>query len=190
MLAFALKYGKNIFSQFGEDGIIAEALKRINPALHTCVEFGGHNGTFCSNTAALREQGWKSFMYDLDAAPPHVERKMITPENVNELPECSVLSIDVDGNDYNIWEAYTARPDIVIIEVNSSIPPTSDVPVSDMQDGTAYRPMVQLGIFKGYFLLCHTGNCIFIANEHRDLFPEIEGDGILNYKDYFNTNHL
>lgn len=190
MLTFASKYYDNIYSQFGEDGIINECLRRINPSLKVAVEFGGHNGTFCSNTAALRDQGWTTYMYDLEAHPPHVERRMITPENVNQLPECSVLSIDIDGNDHDVWSAYESKPDIVIIEINSSISPTSDVPVSDMQDGTAYRPMVQLGIFKGYFLLCHTGNCIFIRNDHFALFPEVEGDGILNHQLYFNTSHL
>lgn len=130
-------------------------------------------------------------MYDLVAHPPHVMKQMITPENVNQVVRpCSVLSIDIDGNDHDVWEAYTGKPDIVIIEINSSYPATSEGPVSDPEKGTAYRPMIQLAMFKGYFLLCHTGNLIFIHGDHYHLFPEVVGDGVLNHEEYFNTSFL
>lgn len=177
-----VKYKANTYSQFGEDGIIAECLRRINPSLKVAVEFGGHNGTFCSNTALLRDQGWVVYMYDLQATPPHVQEKRITPENVNELPECSLLSIDCDGPDYGIWEAYRGQPDIVIIEVNSSKQPTAMTPVNDMQDGTAFLPMKLLGEKKGYFMVCHTGNIIFAHNKHKGRFPDAD--------ETFNTSHL
>lgn len=175
-------------SQNGEMGIISECIKRIKPKLKVAVEFGAADGFFCSNTAEL-PQGWKRHLYDV-AASGEVEQKEITEGNVNELPKCSVLSIDIDGNDRNIWKAYKGTPAIVVIEINSSIPPLSDQPVSDYQRGTAYKPMVELGIEKGYFLLGHTGNLIFVLNEYRELFPEIEGDGIDNVDKYFDTSWL
>lgn len=191
MLTFATKYGGNVYSQFGEDGIIQECLNRINPSLRVCTEFGGHDGTFCSNTALLRDQGWTSFMYDLEACPPHVMKQEVTPENVNQVVRpCSVLSIDVDGNDYNIWKCCEGKPDIAIIEINSSLPPFTVQPISHPQHGTQYTDMVSLGISKGYFLLCHTANCVFVLNKHRHLFPEIIGDGLSNYTEYFNPAHL
>ena len=45
--------------------------------------------------------------------------------------------------------------------------------------------MVILGSLKGYFLLCHTGNLIFIQHEYKHLFPEIVGNPLFDYKDYF-----
>lgn len=199
MLEFSNKYGKNIkYSQFGEEGIIEEVLRRIE--LMTCgythqpvaVEFGGHDGYFCSNTRLLEERttNWRVRMYDINPQSPLVEKREITPENVNNLPACQILSIDCDGPDYGIWQAYKGQPDIVIIEINSSISPYTYTPVNDKNYGTGYLPMLVLGLQKGYFLLCHTANCVFVLNKYRELFPECVGDGIGNCELYFNTDHL
>src|SRR5688572_22077048 len=111
MKDFAAKYALNVHSQSGEDGIIHECLNRMNTHLGVCVEFGGHDGYFCSNTRNLIKQGWSGFMYDMEPRSLDVIKKVITPENVNDLPECCVLSIDCDGPDYGIWEAYNGKPD-------------------------------------------------------------------------------
>jgi len=52
------KYRSNIYSQNGEDGVIAEILKRLNlfSAKNWCVEFGAWDGKHLSNTFALVEQ--------------------------------------------------------------------------------------------------------------------------------------
>lgn len=189
MLTFAQKHAHNRYSQNGEDGILNECIVRIQPHFDHAVEFGAADGEFCSNTLNLyHHKMWDVVMYDLVANPPLVEAKEITPENVNEIPDCSVLSIDIDGNDYLVWMAYQGKPDIVIIEINSSLPPMREHFTKDR--GASYITMLKLGIAKGYFLLCHTGNLIFILNKHRHLFPEIEGDGINNYELYFNKNWL
>ena len=194
MLTFVETYAHNIHSQNGEDWIIMECINRIiedgNSMIRVAVEFGGADGFFCSNVASLRDYGFKTHMFDLEEKPPHVKKKKITPENVNEIPECSILSIDIDGNDYNVWKAFERKPPVVIIEINSSIKPTAESPLSDADKGTCYLPMVRLGIEKGYFLLCHTGNLLFIDSKYRKLFPEIKGDGIENYEEYFNQSWL
>ena len=77
-----------------------------------------------------------------------------------------------------------ARPKIVIVEINSSFGPE----ITGRKD--CYTEMVALAYAKDYFLLCHTGNLIFIDNKYRDLFPEIEGNGIFNSELYFNTSWL
>jgi hypothetical protein len=186
MLTFAIKYGKNVYSQQGEDGIINEILLRLKLWNGTCVEFGGHDGYFCSNTRKLIDDGWKGFMYDMHPGSPDVICKTITVDNVNDLPQCEVLSIDTDGPDYEIWSAYKGKPHVVIVEINSGLPPMEEHFSRDK--GASYISMLRLGISKGYFLVCHTGNLIFVKNEHRQLFPEILGDGIENHKKYFNTN--
>lgn len=162
------KFGYNIHSQNNEDGLIEECLKRIKPTLKTSVEFGGADGYFCSNTALLRAIGWEVHMYDLKEVPGLVTERKITPENVNELPECSVLSIDVDGTDYEIWKAYKGEPDIVIIEINSSLPPFEEYISTDK--GSSFGSMNALANEKGYFLLCHTGNNVYLLNKYLPLF--------------------
>jgi hypothetical protein len=187
MLEFAKKYESNVHSQNGEDGIIAEVIRRIGLLAGVSVEFGAPDRFYCSNTAALPESWVKRFYSDQSS--DGVEEKFITPQNVNELPSCTILSIDIDGNDFNVWEAYNGQPDIVVIEINSSCPP-GDVIKSSPTHGTTYTPMVHLGLSKGYFLLCHTGNLVFVDKKYRKLFPEIIGDGLSNSDKYFNTAWL
>lgn len=187
MLTFAKKFGNNIHSQNGEDGIIAECLKRMK-LKGVCIEFGASDGYYCSNTRQLIEQGWTGYMYDVNPGAKNIVGRMITEMTVNELPECNLISIDIDGNDLKVWKAYEGKPDIVIIEINSSLPPDKDYfnPVS----GASYKIMVETGIGKGYFLLCHTGNLIFLLNKYRELFPEVFGNGLNNWSDYFNKSWL
>lgn len=164
-------FGYNKYSQNNEDGILYEVIRRIGIANKVAVEFGGHDGKFCSNTRALADIGWMSYMYDINPVPPVIQKE-ITPENVNDLPPCSVLSIDIDGNDYAVWKAYNGKPDIVVIEINSSLPP-NELMFSEAT-GTSFAMMNALAERKGYFLLCHTGNCIYVRKEHQHLFPDAD----------------
>lgn len=187
MLTFANKYGYNVFSQNGENGIIDECLKRLKLPHVVAVEFGAPSREYCSNINHLTDATLHFF--DINPDDPRVTKAEITPENVNEvIPKCNVLSIDIDGNDLVVWSNYKGRPDIVIIEINSSLPPMIDH--FSVERGSSYISMLGLGLQKGYFLLCHTGNMIFVLNEHREKFTEIEGDGIKNYLDYFNDSWL
>lgn len=189
MLTFYNKYKGGEYSQNGEAGIIDEVLKRIKISVAaTAIEFGAPTMQYCSNIYHLMKRGWYCIYYDNDPKEKGINRLEITPSNINTLPPCDIISLDTDGNDLAIWESYTGKPDIVIIEINSSLPPMTDHFTIDK--GASYISMLKLGISKGYFLLCHTGNLIFVLDKHRKLFPEIKGDGIENYSDYFNTSWL
>lgn len=174
MLTFAEKYKFNVYSQNGEDGIIAELITRINPQVKTAVEFGCPSFAYCSNTALLANNGWEVTMYDRDFNDDtRILEKMITVDNVNEIGEPTLLSIDIDNNDYHVWKAYKGKPDIVIIEINSSIEPGIEMIPGDM--GASYSSMVRLGLDKGYNLIAHTGNLIWLLNKHIGKFPEFAG---------------
>lgn len=196
-LNFYQAFGTDVYSQNGEDGVLSEVFRRLKIEKGTCCEFGAADGKFCSNTFYLIEQGWKGKMIEGD--PNRIKALIdntllfgvaihcgnVTPENVNDLvpQSLNLLSIDIDNNDYHCWKAYDGVADVVVIEINSSV-----VPGCEMIPGTrgsSYTSMVKLGIEKGYFLLAHKGNCIFILNKYRELFPEIEGDGLENSDDYF-----
>ena len=70
------------------------------------------------------------------AAPPNhprVRRECVTAENVNALfdkygvpDDFDLLGIDIDGNDYWVWQAIHPRfrPAVVVMEYNASIPPS------------------------------------------------------------------
>lgn len=204
MLTFNNKYMNNRFSQNGEDGIIAECLHRMNIETGTCAEWGAHNGVWCSNTAALIEKGWAGFLMEadyylfLECKGRHQYNDKVrlglisvTNKNVNDIidKEYDLISIDTDGgNDYQCFRSMKHIPKILIIEINSSFPP--GVWHVSEEKGASYKAMVVLGIEKGYFLLCHTGNLIFVRNEYLELFPEIVGDGLSNSELYFNKSWL
>lgn len=210
MQTFFNKYKKNYFSQNGEDGIIEEALKRIQPSFPKhmempldetsepkeiqtlqCAEFGAADGIWCSNTRALVEKGWDAFLYD-SSPRGDVKYGNIDSSNVNYFipDDVNLLSIDVDGDDFFIWEAYKGKPAIVIIEINSSIPPKSERAINGNHDGCGYRQMVMLGIKKEYFVLCHTGNIIFVHSAYKELFPEIVGNPLEDVENFFNSSWL
>jgi hypothetical protein len=202
MLSFLRQYAKNYFaSQNGEEGILIEVVMRLSIDEGFCVETGGANGLFCSNTALLlKDHLWRGLFVEANyslhlqckqnwAENPRVRSQCsrVDSKNVNAFVghDCDLLSLDTDGSDYEIFKGLNAKPKIVIIEIDSSIPPGDEGFNSD--GGASYRSAVRLGIDKGYFLLCHTGNIILIANEYRYLFPDIIGDGLTNSEEYFNT---
>lgn len=202
MLNFVEQYGGDIYSQNKEDFIIRECLKRMKIDRGLAVEYGANDGKFCSNIRYLLEKGWKGIMieadkelYDklkynmkgLDCIPIH---QAVTKENINYLlpSKIDVLSIDTDGiNDYESWFAYEGKAKIVIIEINSSIEPMKTY----LNEGASYKTMYMLGVSKGYFLLAHTGNLIFLQNEYKSLFPELDGlHPIIDYELFFNNKWL
>lgn len=167
-----LSYQKNVHSQNGEDGILTEVLRRMKLTKGEAIEFGAPTMQYCSNTFNL-PKGWNKYYYDINPQEQGVIKAEITPENVNEvIGECDLLSIDVDGNDFAIWQAYTFQPKVVIIEINSSISP--NVEHTSLKHGTSFKTMNMLAEEKGYFLLCHTGNCVYILNKYKKLFPDAD----------------
>jgi hypothetical protein len=204
MLTFTNKYAKNEkFSQNGEEGILIEVLKRLKIDTGNCVEIGGNDGRWLSNTALLIENGWtgKFIEADFDLWQNCVANwkgndkvravcSFVSADNVNAFvdADCDVLSVDTDGKDYEIFKALEAKPKVIIIEIDSSIPPDADR--YNKEGGAGYLPMVKLGIEKGYFLLAHTGNQVFVDKQYKKLFPEAKGDGIKNSGEYFKTDWL
>lgn len=167
------------------------------------VEIGGNDGRFCSNTALLAEHHWQVLFVEGDYglyqackanwASIHNVRSQccyVDEKNINAFVDqrCDLLSLDTDGGDYLIFDGLKAKPKIVIAEIDSGLNPEFS---SFNNDGAAnYFAMALLGIKKGYFLLCHTGNMVFVDEKYRGLFPEIEGDPLRDIDLYFNRAWL
>ena len=140
-------YEYRVWSQNGEDGMIAEVFRRIGATNRYFVEFGASNGME-NNTVLLLRQGWSGLWIEGDQElvdkaneyfQPEVEAKkltamqsFITAENIEQLfakanvpEEFDLLSIDIDRNDYYVWEKITHyKPRVVVIEYNPLFPPT------------------------------------------------------------------
>jgi hypothetical protein len=199
-------HGFKIFSQGDEDGIIQEIFRRIGTTDKRFIEFGVEDGSEC-NTRLLLMLGWTGFW--LDGSAENVRRMeeradgastaalFITAENIDrvlgewasgtpETPaELDLLSIDIDQNDYWVWQAIrSVSPRVVIVEYNASYPPPIEfvVPYHPQRtwDGSNYfgaslSSMARLGREKGYGLVgCNLAgvNAFFVRNDLLASFHE------------------
>ena len=118
-------------SQGGEDGVIQAIFDHIGVTNRYYVEFGCGDGVQC-NTAQLRRHGWQGLLMDGVAQPDTnnavIHREWISADNINDLfgkhgvpDEFDLLSIDIDGNDYWVWDAIRYRPRVVVVEYNANL---------------------------------------------------------------------
>jgi Methyltransferase FkbM domain len=193
MLADDLKkFAHNVHSQYGEDGIIEWIFSRIAPGNRTCVEFGAWDGRNLSNTFNLvAHRGWKAIYIEADPNKFSALMKTaasysaITPvcslvtsagetalDNIltrHEAPEeFDILSIDIDGNDYDVWEASVRyRPRLVIVEFNPTFP--ADFRYIDRGGygfiGSSGFAFAELASRKGYGLLGATATNLFFLRD-------------------------
>ncbi len=188
-------HARNVHSQNGEDGIIEELARRLGIARGHCVEFGAWDGVHLSNTCNLiRNRGWSATLIegsedrfrDLErnmAPYPEVRclRRWVEFEGPAALEgileaqgvprDFELLSIDVDGVDYHIFESLQkVRPRIVIIEFNPTIPNDVDfVQARDfgVRQGSSASSILALAHQKNYRLAASTDcNLILVAAEH------------------------
>jgi hypothetical protein len=185
-------------SQNEEDGITLALMQEIGPGSRRFVEVGcGDNG---GNSGFLAlECGWSGLMIDGDASrvavaraiygagPVSVVQAWIAREKINELiqmhgldGEIDLLSIDVDGNDYWIWDAiHVCRPRVVIVEYNSLFGPDLAVTIPYREDfytkkygkgyhGASLQALTGLAARKGYRLVTvepRGVNAFFLRND-------------------------
>jgi hypothetical protein len=158
------QYEKKVFSQNGEDGIIAEICNRISLPSDYFVEFGVETGIQC-NCRQLALNGWKGLM--IEGSPDmfgqlinnyrdydvNLVHSFITAENIvstferNDVPkQLGLLSVDIDGNDYWVLKEILLaqyRPYILIAEYNAYHEPPVEWIMkynpNHTWDGTSYQ---------------------------------------------------
>lgn len=200
------------FSQWGEDGILQHILRHIAVARKVFVEFGVENYTESNTRFLLINDNWAGLVIDGSAKNVDyikrddiywrfnlkAENAFINRENINDLilrngieGEIGLLSIDIDGNDYWVWEAIdVVIPSVVVVEYNALFGPERAVTIpynADFVRTTANHPNIYWGASleafcllskrKGYsFVGCNTAgnNAFFIRNELRPpALPEL-----------------
>lgn len=205
-----------VFSQWGEDGIIQFLTRNVDISKKVFVEFGVDQYDIESNTRfLLAKDNWAGLIIDrskeaiekIKQSPTYwlynlkAVEAFITKDNINEIleengvtGEIGLLSIDVDGNDYWIWEAINVvSPIIVIIEYNYrfgvdhavTIPydegfDKNAVHKSGLYFGASLKALCQLGQRKGYsFVGCNSNgvNAFFVRKDKlkyplKELSPE------------------
>jgi hypothetical protein len=174
-------YEKNVRSEYGEDGVLEKIFEMIEPTAKYAIEFGASDGAFLSNTANLIvNHGWGALLIEgLHAYAevlhqnykdyPRVKtlEAYVYPGNVeilfeeNGVPkDFDLLVIDIDSNDYYVWNViHYYRPKVVQIEINPYFPPPQLMVIDfhpfnywDESDyfGASIESMIKLGKKKGY----------------------------------------
>jgi len=167
------------WSQCGEQKILESLFEKMGVEKGKSVEFGGGDAARQSNTRWCLEAGWDSHFWDISPANDKVEEVEVTPANINTLIEdrnlnesLDLLSIDIDGNDYWVWEVLKYQPKVVILEFNPcfdyGVCKTIEYDPEHRFDrtryyGASFGAMMKLAEKKGYAYYANTPlNIIFV----------------------------
>lgn len=198
------EFAANTYSQFGEDGILKEIFKVIGTQSKLAVEFGAWDGFLYSNSAALwTSSSWKAVLIEGDVQ--RYKELVRNTKTYNVIPVCAwvgvkkedcleailenngitqeidLLSIDVDGNDYHIFNSLKKiRPRVIVCEYNPTIPFHYDVYAPYAKDnnfGQSVAALNRIAEKKGYHLVALTQtNAIFVLEKEIHKFAEYEID--------------
>lgn len=218
------RYGFRSFSQNDEDGVIQEIFRRIGASGGSFVEFGVQTG-LQNNSRLLLYLGWKglwieadaeacgklrkSFQTELGSGQLQLRNSFVNRDNINslidsaQLGDLDLLSIDIDGNDFWVWESIEVQPRVVVIEYNAKFrPPVKWIMeynlghrwnYSDYQ-GASLQSLADLGRAKGYTLVgcCLAGvNAFFVRDDLiQSHFPEPDVGALYNPPRYYMQNFL
>lgn len=136
----------SVYSQNGEDGILLYIFALIGAKSRNVLEICAGNGVNCNSANLIVNQGWEGVLFDGNQNkvrrgnefysknphtsfwPPTFRCEWITKDNVNDLVsssnlsgEIDLLSIDIDGNDYWIFDALdVVQPRVVVAEYQAA----------------------------------------------------------------------
>ncbi len=140
--------GFRCYSQFDEDGIILYVLSMIGFESRKVVELCCGSGHECMATNLILNHGFKGYLFEGDPKKvqaakdyfaskkncelnqPTVKVAWVAKETINEVlkdagasGEVDLLSLDIDGNDYYVWDAITEiKPRLCVLETHDIIP--------------------------------------------------------------------
>lgn len=213
--------GFRVFSQFEEDGKILFIFSVIGMGRKCFVEIGCDDGVNSNSANLFFNFNWHGLFIDGNpksikrgrkffskyphpfSVPPKFLQALVKRENVNDLlknsgieGEIDLLSIDIDGNDYWVWDALeVAQPRVVIIETHNRFGMRNIVVPYDpdyfwpgkhpIYHGASPIAMTNLARKKGYRLVGANDlgfNFIFIKNGVGDtLLPEVSVESVLQH---------
>jgi hypothetical protein len=191
-----------VYSQWGEDGIIQHLASVVPIDRKVFIEFGVQDYAEANTRFLLQHDNWAGLV--LDGSPENVaairrdpiywrhnlkaQTAFVNRENIEGLiaengmeGDIGLLSIDIDGNDYWVWEVIQRiAPRIVVIEYNSLFGPRAAISVpydarfsrtrahySNLYWGASLAALSHLGRRKGYVLVGSNsaGNNAFFVRE-------------------------
>jgi hypothetical protein len=196
-------YEFKVFSQWGEDGIIQHLVDSIAIKNKTFIEFGVEDFYESNCRFLLMKDNWRGFV--IDGSRANIDRlkrssfywkyqlesidAFITKDNINGLlaksgfeREVGILSVDIDGNDYFVFDAISFySPSILILEYNAVFGSERAISVpydpsfqrtakhySNLYFGASLAAMTLAAERKGYSLVGTTtaaNNAFYVRND-------------------------
>jgi hypothetical protein len=186
------RYELSVLSQNGEDGILFYLFSLLGTTNRYFVEFGIEDGRECNTGNLSLNFGWRGLLIEGSAEYAASAREyyakhlgeqrdnvkvanaFVQPDNINQLfkdngvpSEIDLLSIDIDGNDYWVWQAVNVTsPRVVVIEYNASMGAERSLSTqydpmfdrwkyhdSGYYHGASLAALTKLGESKGYVLI-------------------------------------
>ena len=177
-----------IFSQFGDDGLIDFIIEDLNIKNKIFVEFGVEDYEESNTRFLLEAKSWSGLIIDSSQDNiNNIKKKnyfwrnkikpicsFVTKNNINSIiknnnvsGEVGLLSIDIDGNDYWIWnEINIIDPCLVVIEYNARLGSSDSITIPYQETfmrkksgyeliyyGASLHALYKLGLKKGYELI-------------------------------------
>lgn len=212
------------YSENGEDGILLYIFSIVGESTKTCVDIGAATGVSGNCANLIVNHGWTGTLIDANQAyveygrsyfrqhpstrlfPPKFLHSKITAENVNQLlrtncvsGEVDLLSLDIDGIDYWVWNALdVVTPRVVLAEIQAIWMTEASVTVPNEPDfvphyidgfgaysGASLPAFVKLASKKGYRLVGsqrYGFNAVFVRNDvGQDVLPEVSAEACLDH---------
>lgn len=200
-----------VTSQMGEDGIIDWLIERLAIPTHAFVEFGVENYKEANTRFLLQNRDWRGLVLDGDETNvEHIRNDEISwrhdltamcafvnRDNIDTLlrlcgfsGEVGLLSIDIDGNDYWIWERIMEiNPIICVCEYNAVFGDVAPISIpydsqffrtrahhSNLYYGASIAALRFLADRKGYKCVGTTlsgGNAFFVRDDYAHLVTDL-----------------
>lgn len=189
---------KNRYSQYGEDGITEAIFEKVGVKNRWCLEVGASDGILFSNSRQFVEEGWNVILIESEklAYDRLVENCRAYPNTIpifgkvgleftlDEVLEkygvprdLDLMIIDIDGQDYHVWNAMMRHnPRVIVVEFDPAADSEHIPPLGAGEDGkldqAGRTAMVRLGSSKGYRACIDTDvNLIML---HESLFARAE----------------
>ena len=212
------------YSQNGEDGILLYILSLIGMTTRKCVEICAGDGVECNSANLILNHGYNALLVDGDdrniaianefysrhretfGFVPKAVKHWIERETIDRFlhdqgmaGEIDVLTVDIDGNDYWIWNAIEcSSPRVVVVEYDNAWGPDDSVTMRYESDfvwrisepgmphgGASLAAFVGLGRRKGYRLVGSQMRCFnafFVRDDiGRDCLPEVSVESCLTH---------
>lgn len=156
--------GWKVYSQSNEDGILHYIFSIIGKVNKKCIELCAGDAKECNTINLILNDFWVGLLVDGNqdnvkkgktwlrkhpstyVYPPKFICQWITKENINQIiqengfdGEIDLLSIDVDGVDYWLWEAINVvQPRVVVIEYQQHLGPNKSLSIPYSADFNAW----------------------------------------------------